>query len=54
MPLNAMEKVKSDSEILSDAIRIERKTILDIGCGTGNLVRWMSSQGGECCRLGYT
>jgi 2-polyprenyl-3-methyl-5-hydroxy-6-metoxy-1,4-benzoquinol methylase len=41
-----MRKVASDSEMLSGAIQPEGKTIIDIGCGTGSLARWMNSQGG--------
>ncbi|MBN1224987.1 MAG: methyltransferase domain-containing protein [Candidatus Aminicenantes bacterium] len=46
-----MKKLKLDSEVLSGKIRIEEKTILDIGCGLGNLVRWMISKGGTAVGL---
>jgi ubiquinone/menaquinone biosynthesis C-methylase UbiE len=46
-----MRKVKSDSEILRAAFLIKGNTILDIGCGMGNLVRWMCSEGGNAVGL---
>ena len=40
-----MRKINSDYEILKEYIQYEDEIIIDVGCGTGELVRWMTSQG---------
>ena len=40
-----MRKINSDYEILKEYIQFEDEIIIDVGCGTGELVRWMTSQG---------
>lgn len=40
-----MRKIKSDYELLKDHILPGNGLIVDIGCGTGELVRWVASQG---------
>lgn len=37
-----MRKIESDSEILLLLGPVENKTVIDVGCGTGNLVRTLS------------
>jgi len=31
---------KTETEIISGILEIKGKTVIDIGCGTGELVRW--------------
>jgi ubiquinone/menaquinone biosynthesis C-methylase UbiE len=45
-----MRKVQNDADMISGVVQPNGKTVIDIGCGTGDLVRWMSSQGG--CAVG--
>jgi 2-polyprenyl-3-methyl-5-hydroxy-6-metoxy-1,4-benzoquinol methylase len=40
-----MRKIETETEIISGILEIKRKTVIDIGCGTGELVRWMNSKG---------
>ena len=46
-----MRKVEKDSEIISEALTLKGKTIIDIGCGTGDLVRWLNSEGANAVGL---
>ncbi len=39
-----MRKINSDCEILKENIEFNDKTIIDVGCGAGELVRWMASE----------
>jgi len=49
MTFNAppMRKAQSHAEILSKYVSFSGKVVVDVGCGTGDFVRWMSAQGAE-------
>jgi len=38
-----MKKVNSTQEIISELIQPEKKVIIDVGCGIGELARWLGS-----------
>lgn len=40
-----MRKINSDYEILKEYLPYKDGIVIDVGCGTGELVRWMTSQG---------
>ena len=40
-----MRKINSDYEILKEHLPYKDGLVIDVGCGTGELVRWMVSQG---------
>lgn len=40
-----MNKVESHAEALSRHVQFSGKIVLDVGCGTGDLARWMTKQG---------
>lgn len=42
-----MKHVKSETEIISGFTSFKDKYIVDVGCGTGNLVRWLTKQGAK-------
>lgn len=46
-----MRLVESSAQIISNIISFNGEKILDIGCGTGELVRWMSLQGASVVGL---
>lgn len=39
-----MEKIKSDIDFIQHIDNFKNKQVIDVGCGTGNLVRWFASQ----------
>ena len=40
-----MKKVRSHTDILSGYLSFHGKTVLDVGCGTGDFVRWLTKEG---------
>lgn len=40
-----MKKIESDLEIISQLVTLKEKTAIDVGCGTGALVRKLAAQG---------
>jgi ubiquinone/menaquinone biosynthesis C-methylase UbiE len=45
MENSQMRRVDSDYEVLEKYIQASVHTAVDVGCGTGEMVRWMASQG---------
>ena len=39
-----MKKINSDTDFISLMDNFENKTVIDVGCGSGNLVRWFAGQ----------
>jgi len=40
-----MEKIQSYADVLSEYFHFSGLVVIDVGCGTGDLVRWMTSKG---------
>lgn len=40
-----MKKIENALEVISGVVTLQGKVIIDVGCGTGNLVRAMASEG---------
>jgi len=41
----SFKKIQSFDEIFSEFFYFPRMVVIDVGCGTGDLVRWMTSEG---------
>ncbi|MEW5764898.1 MAG: class I SAM-dependent methyltransferase [Acidobacteriota bacterium] len=46
-----MRRVESHAQVLSDFAAFNGRVTVDVGCGTGDLVRWMASQGARAVGL---
>ncbi len=42
-----IKRAQSHAEVLSRYVSFSGKVVVDIGCGTGDFVRWMTAQGAE-------
>lgn len=40
-----MRQVQSPAEILAEDFQLSGKNVVDVGCGTGDLARWLTGQG---------
>jgi len=41
----SMIKAQSHADILSKYFNFSGKVVIDVGCGTGDFARWMTTQG---------
>ena len=40
-----MRRIESILDPILDAVDVQGKTVIDVGCGTGDVARWLSAQG---------
>lgn len=49
-----MADIRTDAEVLAAELPLRGRTVLDIGCGDGSLVRWLVAQGADALGVEVT